>query len=152
MVPPPGANAETISRFWIRNRSCGYRVGLWFGSTNFHYPATTAAGGGPNSHPNIGTHFSCSHQLPVSDSAHFPVDWQGDLLVAFHGSWNRSVPTGYKVVRLKVEGDRIVGEEDFISGWLLSNGSSVGRPVDLILVPKTAHYTSRTTKPASSTG
>ena len=57
-------------------------------------------------------------------------------MVAFHGSWNRRVPTGYKVVRLKVAGDRIVGEEDFISGWLLSNGSSVGRPVDLIFGPE----------------
>ena len=43
---------------------------------------------------------------------------------------------GYKIVRLEVEGDRIVGEEDFISGWLLSNGSSVGRPVDLIFGPE----------------
>lgn len=81
-----------------------------------------------------------AHSAPLGlrfiDSTHFPAEWQGDLLVAFHGSWNRSVPTGYKIVRLEVEGDRIVGEEDFISGWLLSNGSSVGRPVDLIFGPE----------------
>ena len=81
-----------------------------------------------------------AHSAPLGlrfiDSPQFPAEWQGDLLVAFHGSWNRSVPTGYKIVRLEVEGDRIVGEEDFISGWLLSNGSSVGRPVDLIFGPE----------------
>ena len=61
---------------------------------------------------------------------------QGDLLVAYHGSWNRSEPTGYKVVRLAVDGNTIVAEEDFISGWLVANGSSVGRPVDLIFGPQ----------------
>lgn len=30
----------------------------------------------------------------------FPADYHGDLLVAFHGSWNRNVPTGAKVVRV----------------------------------------------------
>ena len=56
--------------------------------------------------------------------------------MAFRGSWNRSVPTGHKVVRLAVEGDRTVGVEDSISGWLLSKGSSVGRLADLIFGPE----------------
>ena len=77
-----------------------------------------------------------AHSAPLGlrfvESAQFPEEWQGDLLVAYHGSWNRSVPTGYKVVRLDVEGSRVVAEEDFIIGWLLDNGSAVGRPVDLI--------------------
>ena len=81
-----------------------------------------------------------AHSAPLGlrfvDSAQFPEEWQGDLLVAYHGSWNRSVPTGYKVVRLAVEGSNIVGEEDFISGWLLDDESSVGRPVDLIFGPE----------------
>ena len=63
-------------------------------------------------------------------------DYAGDLLVAYHGSWNRSIPTGYKVVRfdLDSQGNR-VGESDFISGWLpagaRSSASVTGRPVDL---------------------
>ena len=81
-----------------------------------------------------------AHSAPLGlrfvSSVQFPEEWQGDLLVAYHGSSNRSVPTGYKVVRLDVEGTRIVGEEDFISGWLLNDGSSVGRPVDLIFGPE----------------
>ena len=81
-----------------------------------------------------------AHSAPLGlrfiESAQFPEEWQGDLLVAYHGSWNRSIPTGYKVVRLDVEGSEVVGEEDFIAGWLLEDGSSVGRPVDLIFGPE----------------
>ncbi|MCH8003298.1 MAG: sorbosone dehydrogenase family protein [Nanoarchaeota archaeon] len=68
-------------------------------------------------------------------------EWEGDLIVAYHGSWNRKVPTGYKVVRLDIEGNKIVGEEDFISGWLKS-GSKKGRPVDAIFDSEGALYIS----------
>ncbi len=68
--------------------------------------------------------------LTFVDSRQFPDDWQGDLLVAFHGSWNRSIPTGYKVVRLKVDGERVTGQEDFITGFL-KDGQTMGRPVDI---------------------
>ena len=80
--------------------------------------------------------------LRFIQSSQFPQEWQGDILVAYHGSWNRSEPTGYKVVRLDVEGNNIVGEEDFISGWLLLNGSTVGRPVDVIFDSEGALYIS----------
>ena len=80
-----------------------------------------------------------AHSAPLGlrfvDSAQLPPEWQGDLLVAYHGSWNRREPTGYKVVRLDVEGDEVRGEEDFISGWLREDGSRLGRPVDLIFGP-----------------
>lgn len=33
----------------------------------------------------------------------WPDDYRDDLLVAYHGSWNRSTPTGYKVVRMKLD-------------------------------------------------
>lgn len=61
----------------------------------------------------------------------FPKEWQGDLLVAYHGSWNRSDPSGYKVVHLYVKGDKIIKSEDFITGFM-QNGQLIGRPVDLI--------------------
>jgi len=43
----------------------------------------------------------------------------GDAFVTLHGSWNRSVPTGAKVVRVEVDsgGRRAVGVDDFIVGW-----------------------------------
>lgn len=68
--------------------------------------------------------------LTFIDSRQLPDAWQGDLLVAYHGSWNRSVPTGYKVVRMTVDGNRITGESDFMTGFLQGN-QTLGRPVDL---------------------
>lgn len=79
-----------------------------------------------------------AHSAPLGltfiNSQQFPADWQGDLLVAYHGSWNRSTPAGYKVVKLNVEENQVLGEEDFITGFLGSAtgpGGALGRPVDL---------------------
>ncbi|MGH7567903.1 MAG: PQQ-dependent sugar dehydrogenase [Gemmatimonadales bacterium] len=55
--------------------------------------------------------------------------------VAYHGSWNRSVPTGAKVVRVTVLKGRPVSVDDFVTGWQLSDGSRWGRPVDLLVTP-----------------
>jgi len=67
----------------------------------------------------------------------WPREYWNNLLVAYHGSWNRSVPTGYKVVRYKFDAERkYLGEEDFITGWLhQSNGGyeALGRPVDIVV-------------------
>lgn len=76
-----------------------------------------------------------AHSAPLGltfiDSKQFPTDWQGDLLVVYHGSWNRSIPSGYKVVHMKVKGNEILGEEDFLTGFLVGN-QAVARPVDLV--------------------
>jgi glucose/arabinose dehydrogenase len=74
----------------------------------------------------------------------FPAEYHGDLFIAFHGSWNRSVPTGYKVVRLPMEGNRSRGPlEDFATGWLdEANGRAFGRPVGLAVGPDGALYVS----------
>ncbi len=61
----------------------------------------------------------------------FPEKYRGDLYIAFHGSWNRTKPTGYKIVRVILEGGLPVRIEDFISGWLLPTGKRWGRPVDV---------------------
>lgn len=62
-----------------------------------------------------------------------PADWRGDALVAFHGSWNRSAPTGAKVVRVRIRDGRPVSYEDFITGWQGPNGRRWGRPVDVLV-------------------
>ena len=77
----------------------------------------------------------------------FPTEYQGDLLVAFHGSWNRSVPTGYKVVRVKMnERGEAEGVQDFITGWLppaeTRRGKWMGRPVGLAIGPDGSLYVS----------
>jgi len=53
------------------------------------------------------------------------------LLASFHGSWNSSVPVGYKIVRLDVSDGKVTKEVDFITGFLQGSIAS-GRPVDLI--------------------
>ena len=62
-----------------------------------------------------------------------PAEMRGDALVAFHGSWNRTVPTGAKVVRIRIENGRPVSYEDFVSGWQGANGRRWGRPVDVLV-------------------
>ncbi len=66
----------------------------------------------------------------------FPAEYRGDLFVAQHGSWNRSVPVGYRVMRVRFEGgERPVGKEVFARGWLQPSGRVLGRPVDVAMLP-----------------
>ncbi len=64
----------------------------------------------------------------------FPAEYKGDALVTFHGSWNRRLPTGDKVVRVKIENGRPVAYEDFITGWQNEKGQRSGRPVDVLVL------------------
>ncbi len=64
-----------------------------------------------------------------------PADYRGNAFMAYHGSWNRSVPTGAKVVRVRTAGGVPVVIEDFVSGWQLPDGSRWGRPVDVLPLP-----------------
>ena len=65
----------------------------------------------------------------------WPENMWHNLIVAYHGSWNRTEPTGYKLVRYRLDTDgNLLGEEDFITGWLSSDGV-LGRPVDIIIEP-----------------
>jgi glucose/arabinose dehydrogenase len=66
----------------------------------------------------------------------FPRDYQYDALVAQHGSWNRTEPIGYRIVRVRFDaGGRPTGTEVFIDGWLGSGGRAWGRPVDIAELP-----------------
>ncbi len=67
--------------------------------------------------------------LALYKGSDFPEAYHGDLFVAFHGSWNRAQPTGYKIVSV----DLATGEvSDFATGWL-QGGNVLGRPVDIIV-------------------
>ena len=62
--------------------------------------------------------------------AAFPAEYGGDAFVALHGSWNRSLRTGYKVVRLKLKDGAPTGAyEDFVTGFVLDDRRVWGRPV-----------------------
>jgi len=59
----------------------------------------------------------------------FPQEYMGELFVAYHGSWNRREPTGYKIVNIDMQE---LKAKDFATGWL--TGSNVlGRRVDIIV-------------------
>ncbi len=106
--------------------------------------------------PDFGSGTSCqgvekplvemqAHEAPLGlefySGEQFPEEYRGDLFVALHGSWNRSIPVGYKVVRIPLDGDSIGPVEDFASGWL-EGGSSWGRPVDVLTGPEGSLYIS----------
>jgi glucose/arabinose dehydrogenase len=81
----------------------------------------------------------------------FPAEYQGDLFVALHGSWNREQPIGYKLVRVRMAGGVPGVVEDFAAGWLPADYTcqsresqrttsacftdAWGRPVDLVVGP-----------------
>jgi glucose/arabinose dehydrogenase len=55
----------------------------------------------------------------------FPSEYQGDIFAAFHGSWNRTKRTGYKVVRVPF--DHSTGKprgeyKDFVTGFVTPKG------------------------------
>ena len=61
----------------------------------------------------------------------FPAEYQGDIFAAQHGSWNRAPRAGYEVVRVPLhQSGKASGEyEDFLTGFVLPNGKTWGRPV-----------------------
>ena len=60
----------------------------------------------------------------------FPADYRGDAFAAFHGSWNRTLRTGYKVVRVQLDHGVPTGEyDDFLTGFVVDNRTVWGRPV-----------------------
>jgi glucose/arabinose dehydrogenase len=66
----------------------------------------------------------------------FPEEYHGDLLVAYHGSWDRSIPTGYNVVRVPFEDGQPSGPAlAFVHGWLRPDTRRWGRPVDVAVAP-----------------
>ena len=63
-------------------------------------------------------------------AAAFPAEYDGDAFAAFHGSWNRSLRTGYKVVRVRLNHGVPTGEyDDFLTGFVVDDSSVWGRPV-----------------------
>ena len=86
-----------------------------------------------------------SHSTPIGisflDKTNWPADCKNDAIVALHGSWNRQKPSGYKLVRVKFNGDNPVEVSDFATGWLSEN-RVWGRPTDVIVGADGALYVS----------
>ena len=72
--------------------------------------------------------------------AQFPAEYRNNIFVAEHGSWNRTVRIGYRVMRIVLDAQGgLVRQEPFVQGWLSHNwlGREVvsGRPVDVLVMP-----------------
>jgi glucose/arabinose dehydrogenase/cytochrome c2 len=69
------------------------------------------------------------YQAPAGAKNAFPKEYEGDLFVALHGSWNRGIRTGYKVVRVMMKNGLPTGQyQDFMTGMVLSDRDVWGRP------------------------
>ena len=77
---------------------------------------------------------SASLNLCFYTGNQFPSEYKGDIFAVFHGSWNRMKRTGYKVVRVPFDHStgKARGEyEDFVTGFVTSEGKVWGRPVGI---------------------
>jgi glucose/arabinose dehydrogenase len=74
------------------------------------------------------------HSAPLGlvfyDATLFPQEYRGDAFVTLHGSWNRNIRTGYKVIRVRLQDGQPTGSyEDFMTGFVTPDGNVWGRPV-----------------------
>jgi glucose/arabinose dehydrogenase len=75
--------------------------------------------------------------LAFNQGRMFPNEYRGDAFVALHGSWNRNLRTGYKIIRIRFKnGKPVGGYDDFLTGWMLDPASKDvwGRPVGLLFL------------------
>ncbi|MFJ1252233.1 PQQ-dependent sugar dehydrogenase [Cupriavidus sp. CuC1] len=65
----------------------------------------------------------------------FPAEYRNNIFIAEHGSWNRTKPIGYRIVRVVLnERGQAVRQEVFAQGWLQGD-KPWGRPVDVQVAP-----------------
>jgi glucose/arabinose dehydrogenase len=64
----------------------------------------------------------------------FPEKYRNQIFIAEHGSWNRSVPIGYRITMVRLKENTPVSYEVFAEGWL-EGRSAWGRPVDILVMP-----------------
>ncbi|HMV00806.1 MAG TPA: PQQ-dependent sugar dehydrogenase [Rhodocyclaceae bacterium] len=113
---------------------------------HFGYPYCHA---GTIPDPEFGSGHSCAdfespairlgaHVAPLGlrfyRGATFPAAYRGQILIAEHGSWNRSRKAGYRISLVRLEGGRAVAYEPFVTGWLQGE-SPWGRPADILELP-----------------
>lgn len=117
------------------------RKGLHFG-----YPYCHGKG---ISDPELGSKHSCTQFTPPAmelgphvaslgmrfyTGKMFPEEYRNQIFIAEHGSWNRSVPIGYRITLVRLKDNRAAKYEVFAEGWL-QGPSAWGRPVDVLVMP-----------------
>lgn len=117
------------------------RQGLHFGFPYCH--------GGDISDPDFGSKRPCAEFEPPArrlgphvaaigmrfyTGRMFPPEYQNQILIAEHGSWNRSNKIGYRVMLVRTDGGRVTSYEPFAEGWLQGE-RAWGRPADVQVMP-----------------
>lgn len=65
----------------------------------------------------------------------FPEQYRNQVIIAQHGSWNRSEPLGYRLMTVTLDGNgNATNYKPLAEGWL-QNGEAWGRPVDVLVMP-----------------
>jgi len=83
---------------------------------------------------NLGAHVAAIGMRFYTGSQ-FPQAYRGNVIIAEHGSWNRSSKVGYRLSRVTVDGQGRAGKpETFVDGWLQGE-SAWGRPADVLVLP-----------------
>jgi glucose/arabinose dehydrogenase len=129
-----------------------YKAGMHFGFPFCHQ--------GDVVDPELGAQRACSTTEPPVQKlgAHvaaigfafytgrmFPARYRNAAIIAEHGSWNRSTPSGYRVMAAFTDGRRVTGYEPFLDGFLPgaaatlggrgAMGVTSGRPADVLQLP-----------------
>ena len=82
---------------------------------------------------NLGAHVAALG-MRFYGGTQFPERYRKAVFIAEHGSWNRSRKNGYRVSVVRLQGNRVVGYEPFVTGWLAGE-SAWGRPADVLVMP-----------------
>lgn len=82
---------------------------------------------------NLGAHVA-SLGMRFYTGKRFPERYRNAIFIAEHGSWNRSHKSGYRVSVVRLQDNRAVSYEPFVSGWL-KDDSAWGRPTDVLVMP-----------------
>jgi glucose/arabinose dehydrogenase len=81
----------------------------------------------------LGAHVA-SLGMRFYEGKQFPASYRGAIIVAEHGSWNRTRKSGYRVMTVRLDGSKVVSYEPLITGFE-QNQSAWGRPVDVQPLP-----------------
>lgn len=81
----------------------------------------------------LGAHVA-SLGMRFYEGKQFPASYKGAIIVAEHGSWNRSKKSGYRVMTVRLNGSKVLSYEPLITGFE-QNESAWGRPVDVQPLP-----------------